>query len=90
MLDVQKLTGATLALGLAFGTTGIAHAAVTPAVVDEVLAPGESITIDKFVDTPEISEKVDFLLLLDLSGSYGDDLANIKALDDECGRIAQW
>lgn len=54
--------------------------AVDPPTVDETLAPGESVTIQKSVTLPEVPSKLDLFLMVDLSGSYYDDLPNIKSL----------
>jgi hypothetical protein len=57
-----------------------AQAAVTPAMVDESAPPGGSVSVDKTVDTPELPPVLDLCLMIDLSGSYSDDLPNINAL----------
>jgi hypothetical protein len=44
------------------------------------LAPGESVTIEKYVTLPEVPPKLDLFLMVDLSGSYWDDLPVIKNL----------
>ena len=54
--------------------------ALDPASVEVVIFPGEDIDIGKTVYTPELPPKLDVCLIVDLSGSYGDDLPNIKAL----------
>lgn len=55
---------------------------VTPDV-NQVIPTGWSYVVNnKEVVTPAIPQKLDFLLLVDVSWSYGDDIANIKALDD--------
>ena len=55
---------------------------VDPPSVTETLAPGESIKVAKTVHVPAIPSKLDFCLLVDLSGSYSDDIVNIRNLDD--------
>lgn len=76
-------SGAILLLILLFGLSPtFAGSVITPVLVDETLSLGESITINKQVTTPTIPPKLDFLLLVDLSGSYWDDLENIKSIDD--------
>lgn len=80
--NMQKVFVSALALFLVFGTSLSAYASVTPAVVEQSAAPGEMIEVTKRVETPEIAPKLDFLLLIDLSGSYGNDLANIRSIDD--------
>ena len=53
---------------------------VDPQEVNVTLAPGESVTIAKSVTLPEVPSKLDLFLMVDLSGSYWDDLPNIKSL----------
>ena len=50
-----------------------------PSYVGE-LAPGASVTIEKSVDVPDVPPMLDVCLLVDLSGSYFDDLPIIKSL----------
>ena len=50
---------------------------VDPPSVNDILVPGESITITKTVSVPEVPPKLDLFLMVDLSGSYYDDLPNI-------------
>lgn len=56
-------------------------AAVDPDHVEVTLEAGESTTINKHVTIPEDTtpDKVDVALLVDLSGSYSNDLPNIKS-----------
>ena len=58
----------------------LALAQVTPSATSFVLKPGESGTVTKTVQVPEIPPKLDFCMLIDLSGSYGDDIVNIRNL----------
>jgi len=60
-----------------------AMAEVNPAFFEAELAPGESVTLDKIVTLPEDTPKLDFVLLVDLSGSYRDDIEKIKDLAPE-------
>jgi hypothetical protein len=55
-----------------------AEGAATPDV-DVTLLPGQSITLDKHVLVPEVPPKLDLYLVVDLSGSYSDDLPNLTA-----------
>ncbi len=77
-----KISRAGLLASLAAALLCICTAAaqVRPPMVEAVLEPGESIHLEKEVDVPEGPEKLDLCLIVDLSGSYGDDLPNIKAL----------
>jgi len=54
--------------------------ALDPASVEVVIFPGGDVEIEKTVYTPELPPKLDVCLIVDLSGSYGDDLPNIKTL----------
>lgn len=51
---------------------------VVPATVDETLLPGESIEVEKEVTTPEIPPLIDICLLEDETGSFSDDISNLK------------
>jgi len=53
---------------------------IEPPEVSLALKPGESVIVQKTVTTPEIPPMLDFLLIVDLSGSYGDDLPVIRGL----------
>lgn len=61
-----------------FAGTAQAEGNVTPDV-DVTLLPGQSISLDKQVVVPEAPPKLDLYLVVDLSGSYSDDLPNLKA-----------
>jgi len=71
-------------LAMAFAVIPLASAAdgpgLTPDTVEVIVFPGESAAIDKTVHTPEIPPKLDVCVVIDLSGSYNDDLPNIKAV----------
>ena len=56
------------------------RADVDPPMVDVVLPPGGEFHVDKTVDVPDFPPKLDVCLTIDNSGSYGNDLPNIKAL----------
>lgn len=60
-----------------------ALAGVSPELYEAEMAPGEAATIAKTVTLPEDTPTLDFVLLVDLSGSYYDDLPNIKGLADD-------
>ena len=53
------------------------HADVTPASVEQYLSPGGSAAVSKTVDTPPLPPALDLYLMIDLSGSYSNDLPNI-------------
>ena len=69
-------------LAMAFAIVPVASAdgppGFSPESVDEVLFPGDSVEVQKAVHTPELPPKLDVCLIVDLSGSYWDDLPNIK------------
>src|SRR3989344_2957235 len=69
-------------VALAAFSANVVNAQVFPPEVNVVLAPGESVNIDKVVGTPTIPPVLDLCLLVDNSGSYIDDLPNILAADD--------
>lgn len=75
-LRALAVAAAAAALGL---TSTFAHADVTPATVDQTLAPGESITLTKTVTTPTISPKPDIVLMVDRTGSMGGAIGDVKA-----------
>ncbi len=53
---------------------------VSPDYYEDTINAGDSVTITKTVTLPEITPKLDLLLLLDESGSYDDDFATIQSL----------
>ena len=53
---------------------------IEPPEVSLALKPGESVIVQKTVTTPEIPPMLDFLLIVDLSGSYWNDLPVIRGL----------
>ena len=80
----NKLFVLLAVLAMAFAVIPIASAAdgpgLTPDAVEEIVFPGQSVNIEKTVHTPEIPPKLDVCVVIDLSGSYNDDLPNIKAV----------
>jgi hypothetical protein len=69
-----------VAAGALIGLAATAQAAVTPASFEATLKPGESAQVTKTVDVPEVPRSLDLMLIVDLTGSYADDLPRIKAL----------
>jgi hypothetical protein len=51
---------------------------VAPPLVEAELFPGGSLMVDKEVTTPDIPPLVDICLLEDETGSFGDDIANLR------------
>ncbi|MEN8114638.1 MAG: post-COAP-1 domain-containing protein [Actinomycetota bacterium] len=76
MLAVLAMAFAVVPAASADGT----HPGLTPDSVDEVVFPGQYVEIEKTVHTPDLPPALDVCLIVDLSGSYGNDLASIKAL----------
>jgi len=75
--ELFRIATATVTLaGLA--VAGVATGQVTPDLVEEELAIGESMEVAKEVTTPEIPPVVDVCLLEDETGSFADDIANLK------------
>jgi hypothetical protein len=84
---MRRRRNSVLALAVAVGLTAVAAAGLSPAAADvtpptfsATLAPGGSVTVTKTVEVPAVPPKLDFVLDVDLSGSYADDLPNITAL----------
>ena len=70
-----------VASSLLLGSVTYAGAAgVTPISVDATLTVGGSVDVTKEVTTPHCPHLLDLTLLLDLSGSYDDDLVTIKGM----------
>ncbi len=69
---------AVLAAALA-GSALATTPGVSPASVSQTVKPGASFNIDKTVNTPEIPPKPDVVLLVDVTGSMGGSIANVKA-----------
>jgi hypothetical protein len=65
---------AMVGLAIATGT----HPGLTPAIVNEVIAPGDSVNILKTVHTAFIPASIEVCLLEDETGSFDDDIANLQ------------
>ena len=52
---------------------------VSPAHYSDALAPGQSVTVTKTVETPPIPPNPDIVFLADTTGSMGSSIANVKA-----------
>jgi hypothetical protein len=75
------LAVAALLTGLLVASPVGAHdpiVGVVPDTVDEALDPGQSIEVDKTVHTPEIPPTPDIFMLIDTTGSMGDDIATVQ------------
>jgi hypothetical protein len=76
----RYLIGIFIALMLVLVLISPASAQVHPANVDAKLAPGQSMTVIKEVTTPRVPPIIDIFLLEDETGSFADDVGNMKAL----------
>jgi hypothetical protein len=78
----MRLLLRTLALCAVLGAVAAtqAGAAITPATFEASMKPGESAQVTKTVDVPEFPRSLDLMLIVDLTGSYSDDLPRIKSL----------
>jgi hypothetical protein len=74
-----RVLAAVLILVLGTGGALAAGPGITPATVEELVFPGESVTIPKTVTTPEILPKPDIYFLADNTGSMGAAIANVQA-----------
>ena len=71
---------ATTALTLLLAASPAARAAIVPSHFEATLKPGETATVTKTVDAPDVPRTLDLMLVVDLTGSYADDLPRIKSL----------
>lgn len=60
------------------GGSVFAEASLSPDKVEASLHPNESVVIEKTVTTPALPPKIDVCLLEDETGSFGDDINNLK------------
>ncbi len=76
------VVGAALAASVAVAAPAAAsdEPSLDPATVEATIFPGQTYEVDKSVQTPTLPPKLDLCLVVDLSGSYADDLPNIKAV----------
>ncbi len=81
MFQKSKLLYVALLVLLLFTlgvTIVLAEPGITPASVEEFVFPGESFSLEKTVGTPEFPPMLDVCLLEDETGSFGDDIHNLK------------
>ena len=71
--------GLVVASVVAVPATAAAAPGVAPAHHSGALAPGQSVTITKTVETPPIPPNPDIVFLADTTGSMGASIANVKA-----------
>jgi hypothetical protein len=69
---------ATTALGFVLAGSALAAPGVSPASVVQTADPGASFDVDKIVTTPEFVPTPDIVLLVDVTGSMGGAIDNIK------------
>jgi hypothetical protein len=68
----------TTALAFGLVVTALADPGVSPASVNKPADPGSYVNVDKIVTTPEIPPKPDVVLLVDVTGSMGVAINDIK------------
>jgi hypothetical protein len=68
----------TAALAAALARCALGDPGVTPASVSQEAKPGDSFDVSKVVTTPEIPPNPDIVLLVDVTGSMGDAIANVR------------
>jgi hypothetical protein len=61
---------------------------VEPQSVEGVLLPGECMMVEKEITLPELPPKLDLVLMVDLSGSYFDDIGQIQGPGGQAAEIA--
>jgi spore maturation protein SpmB len=78
MKKTKFITGllVTVLLSLALALPAVAQ--VEPPAVVEELAPGGSMTLTKEVITPTLLPTADVVISMDLTGSMGGELTNLK------------
>lgn len=81
--SVRRLLSSAVPLGLivsgAAASAAVAAPGVSPSHHGDALAPGDSVTITKTVETPPIPPNPDIVFLADTTGSMGSSIANVKA-----------
>lgn len=80
----RTLLACAVPLALASALLGVASSAtavpgVTPSSYAAALAPGDSVSIKKIVETPAIPPNPDIVFLADTTGSMAGSIANVKA-----------
>jgi uncharacterized protein YegL len=73
----MRLSIATALLSALAGSA-LSDPGVSPASVSQAANPGSSFYVDKVVNTPEVPPKPDVVLLVDITGSMGGAIGNIK------------
>jgi len=79
MKKIRLVTGILVTALLVLGLALPVSAEVEPPEVMADLEPGESMTVDKVVTTPEIPPKPDIYFLADTTGSMGPVILAVKA-----------
>ena len=79
MKKIRLVTGILVTALLVLGLALPVSAEVEPPEVIADLEPGESMTVDKVVTTPEIPPKPDIYFLADTTGSMGPVILAVKA-----------
>jgi hypothetical protein len=71
----------TAAFACALAAPATARAQAVPAQVAVTVQPGDSTLVATVVELPEAPARLDFLLVVDLTASFADDLVNLKTAD---------
>ncbi len=80
-MKTKKIFTSIVLSSLLLGAVTLAQAeGVTPPLVDIALTVGDSEVINKEVTTPTGPSNLDLVLMIDLSGSYVDDMENIRTM----------
>src|SRR3954447_21329279 len=79
--SVRRMSALVALVGVIAGCVAVnAQAVVTPTEFSAEMAPGDTVHVTKSVEVPDVPRAIDVVLVVDLTGSYSDDLPRIKAL----------
>jgi hypothetical protein len=79
--SITAILFAVMMITSVFAVLPIVQADINPpSVTLDRVAPGESVTISKTLDVPDIPPKLDLYLLEDETASFGDDIATLQTL----------
>ena len=76
---ITALLGLAVFAAASTGAAALAIPGVSPASYADSMAPGESVTITKTVETPPIPPRPDIVLLADTTTSMGASIGNVQA-----------
>lgn len=75
-----RIAAALVSGAVIVGALAQAQASVSPQTYSATMTPGQTVHVTKTVFVPEVPRKLDIVLLVDNTGSYGDDIARMKFL----------